>query len=206
MTDPQLPPPAPYGSVPPVPQAPADAPGAYQAPEAHPAPDYHHHVTAPQAPPGAYGAPVGGYAAPVSGGYQSPSPAPQKPATLGIVGFVLGVIAAVVTPILAGISGYQVGFGLPSVMQDIDRAANDLSFLSPVRDQVLLGEIGFWVGTLAGIAAIVLGIMAIVRRQGRGWGITALILGVIAPVIFFIVLTVTLGIGAGAGAASFYSS
>src|SRR5690606_22196737 len=115
-----------------VPGYPAPAAPAYQAPAA----------PGPQAPPGAYAAPVGGYAAP-AGAYTSPSPAPQKPATLGIVAFALSIIAAVVAPILAGISGYQVGFGLPSVMQSIDTAADDLSFLSPVRDQVLLGEIGF---------------------------------------------------------------
>lgn len=207
MTDPQLPPPAPYGSVPPVPPAPAAPPPANQPPApqapAYPAPAYQ--APTPQAPPGAYNTPVGGYGAP-AGVYQSPSPAPRKPATLGIVAFVLGIVAAVVAPILGGISGYQVGFGLPSVMQHIDQAADDLSFLSPVRDQVLLGEIGFWAGTLAGIAAIVLAIMAIVKRQGRGWGITALIIGVIAPAIFFVVLSVTLGIGAGSGAASLYGS
>ncbi len=120
--------------------------------------------------------------------------------------FALSIIAAVVAPILAGISGYQVGFGLPSVMQSIDTAADDLSFLSPVRDQVLLGEIGFWAGTLAGLGAIVLGIIAIAKRQGRAWGITALIVGVIAPIIFFVVLSVTLGIGAGSGAASLYGA
>lgn len=120
---------------------------------------------------------------------------------LGVVAFALGVIAAVVAPILGGISAYQVGYGLPSVMQQVDAATDDLTFLSPVRDQVLLGEIGFWAGTLAGLAAIVLGIIAIATRRGRGWGITALIIGVIAPVIFFVVFSVTLGIGVGSGAA-----
>lgn len=192
MTDPQLPPPEPYAPVPPVPQAPAAPPPAYQP-------------LAPQAPPGAYNAPVGGYGAP-AGAYQSPTPAPRKPATLGIVAFVLGVVAALIAPILGGISGYQVGFGLPSVLQHIDQVTDDLSFLSPVRDQILLGEIGFGSGTLAGIAAIVLGIMAIVKRQGRAWGITALILGVIAPAIFFIVVSVLLSIGAGSGAMNYYGS
>lgn len=215
MTDPQLPPPPPYGSVPLVPQAPvayqspapqtpatqgAQVPPAAPAPLAAPAPH------PPQAPPGAYNAPVGGYGAP-AGVYQSPSPvAEKKPATLGIIAFALGIVALVVAPILGGISGYQVGFGLPSVVEHIDQAADDLSFLSPVRDQVLLGEIGFWAGTLTGIAAIVLGIMAIAKRQGRGWGITALILGVVAPAIFFTALSVMLAAGAGAGAVSFYGS
>lgn len=192
MTDPQLPPPS-YNpapaSVPPVPSAPG-----YQEP-----------ASGYQTPPGAYAAPVGGYSSP-AGNYQAPTTSEPKSPLLGAVAFVLAIVAAVVTPIIAGFAGYQVGFGLPSIMQYIDSSTSDLSFLSPVRDQVLLGEIGFWVGTLAGIAAIVLGIMAIAKRQGRGWGITALILGAVAPVIFFIVLSVTLGIGAGAGAVALHGS
>jgi hypothetical protein len=72
-----------------------------------------------------------------------------------------------------------------------------------VREQVLMGEVSFWLGTLAGVAAIVLGIMAIVKRAGRAWGITALILGVLGPVVFFTVLGVSLGIGASAGSAAY---
>lgn len=158
-----------------------------------------------QAPPGAYGAPVGGYSAP-SGAYQAPPVAGQGPSTLGIFSFALSIVAAVVASIIVGIAGYQVGFGLPTVMNDIDAATSDLSFLSPVRDQVLMGEIAFWVGALAGIAAIVLGIIAIVKRQGRVWGIVALILAGLGPVIFFIVLSIALTAGAGAGAVSYYGA
>ncbi|KDA06032.1 hypothetical protein DC31_12390 [Microbacterium sp. CH12i] len=207
MTDPQLPPPAPYGSVPPVPQAPASAPQAppaYQAPPAAPA----YHQAAPleqnyQTPPGAYSAPVGGYGAPPDG-FQPSAQAAPKAAVLGIVAFGLSLIAAVVSSIIIGIAGYQIGFNLPTAVDDLSTSNNDLSFLSPVRDQVLMGEISFWVGTLAGISAIVFGIMAIVKRQGRGWGIAGLIIGVIAPGIFFLVLSVALGIGTTAGAVNFY--
>lgn len=212
MTDPQLPPPSPNGHVPPVPMAPGQHPPitpsypapAYQTPGAPdsqlpPAPAY-------QAPPGAYPAPVGGYGAP-EGGYQ-PSDAPQAPksSALGIVAFALSVVAAVVASIIGGAAGYQIGFRLPTVMQEMDGSMSDLSFLAPVRDQVLMGEVSFWLGTLAGIASIVLGIMAIVKRAGRAWGITALILGVIGPVIFFTVVGVALGVGAGAGSATFYGA
>ncbi|MCE7482234.1 hypothetical protein AB0301_07155 [Microbacterium profundi] len=192
MTDPQFPPPVPQA---PGHQPPA-APGYHAAPA--PTPTY-------QAPPGAYSAPVGGYGAP-TGAYQ-PSDAPQqKSSALGIVAFALSIVAAVVAPIVAGAAGYQIGFRLPTVMQQIDGSTSDLSFLAPVRDQVLMGEVSFWLGTLAGIAAIVLGIMAIVKRAGRAWGVTALILGVLGPVIFFTVLGVTLGIGAGAGSVTLYGA
>jgi len=209
VTDPQLPPPSPstqpphgqssHGSVPPIPAAPGAHPVTPQQTSSAP------QVPGYQTPPGAYGAPVGGYPAP-SGAYQAPQPEASRPATLGIIAFVLSIIAAVVAPIIGGTSAYQVGFGLPTIMNDIDTATSDLSFLSPVRDSVLLGEIGVWSGTLAGIAAIVLGIMAIAKRQGRVWGIIALILAVLGPFIFFLVVSITLTAGAGAGAVTFYGS
>ncbi|MGO2745253.1 hypothetical protein [Microbacterium sp.] len=212
MTDPQLPPP-PSNPVPPIPAAPEGQ--HYLAPPAQPpAPAYQN--PAYQAPPGAYAAPVGGYGAPV-GGYNSPAgpfqapqpggpqPTAPKSAVLGVIAFVCSIVAAIVMPIIAGVAGYQIGFRLPSIANEIDSAASDLAALSPVRDQVLMGEIGFWVGTLAGIAAIVLGIMAIAKRQGRVWGVIALILGVIGPMIFFIVLSITLASGAGSGAVSQFS-
>jgi len=125
---------------------------------------------------------------------------------MGVVAFVLALIAAVAAPIVAGIAGYEIGYRLPTVMNDLNASTSDLSFLSPVRDQVLIGEIGFWSGTIAGIAAIVLGIIAIAKRRGRVWGIIALILAVLGPVIFFLVVSLTLGIGTSAGAISFYGA
>lgn len=212
MTDPQLPPPSSNGAVPPVPVAPGYHPPAappYSA-SGYPVPPAPESAVpaAPvyQAPPGAYPAPVGGYGAP-AGAYQpSAAPTQAKSSALGIVAFALSIVAAVVASIIGGVAGYQIGFKLPTVMQQINGSTSDLSFLAPVRDQVLMGEISFWLGTLAGIAAIVLGIMAIVKRAGRAWGITALILGVLGPVIFFTVLGVTLGAGAGAGSATFYGA
>lgn len=193
MTDPQLPPPQSYGSVPPVPPA----PGTHAFPGG-PASGY-------AAPTGAYAAPVGGYDAP-EGAYRAPEQQTPRSAVMGVVSFVLSVVAAVVAPIVGGIAGYQIGFRLPSVMGDVDTNTSDLSYLAPVRDQVLMGEIGFWAGTLAGIAAIVLAIIAIAKRQGRVWGIIALVLAVIGPVIFFMALSIALGIGASAGAVSTYGS
>lgn len=159
------------------------------------------------APPGAYAAPVGGYAgaAPV-GGYQAPSAPEPRSAALGVIALVLGIVAAVVAPILGGISGYGIGREVPRIAEYIGRYDDTLSFLAPVRDQVLLGEVGLWVGTLSGIAAIVLGIVAIARRQGRGWGIGAIVLGAAGAIIFFVVCSIALGAGAAAGAVAIYGS
>ena len=64
---------------------------------------------------------------------------------------------------------------------------------------MLWAEIAFWVGTILGIAAIVIGIIAIRKRQRRGLGITGMVLAVLGPVIFWVVLVVALGAGTAAG-------
>lgn len=198
MTDPQNPSsPPPYGSAQPArPPAVPPAPG-FVAPAA---PAY----PAPQTPPGAYAAPVGGYPA-AQGAYTPPVETAPRSRAMGVVAGFLGLVAAVVAPIIGAIAGYQIGYGLPSVIDSISVTTDDLSVLAPVRDQVLLGEIGFWVGTLAGIAAIVFGIISIVKRSGRGWGITGLVLGVVGVGIFFVALSVLLGFGSAAGAIVHYS-
>ena len=203
MTDPQLPPPgvppvpaAPYGTVPPptaptFPQ-PSAAPGYPQpvAPAYAQAPVY-------QAPPGAYQVPVGGYAAP-AGAYPVPAAPERRSPFLGTLALIFSLIAAVATPIIVGFAAYEIGRRIPGAadyMSDVD----SLAFLSPARDQVLWAELAFWAGTLLGIAAIVVGIIAIRRRQGRGQGIAALVVAIIAPLIFFVVLVIALSTGTAAG-------
>ncbi len=218
MTDPQLPPPS--GAVPPVPSAPFGAvpppPPAYQgAPvaPAYPAPAYPSApaypaappapVAAPQAaPPGAYQVPVGGYAAP-AGAYAVPDASPRASGFLGLLALILAVVAAVVTPIVVGVASFEIGRRLP---QGISTTSDDvLSVLSPARDQVLWAELSFWAGTILGIAAIVIGIIAIRKKQGRGAGIAALVVAVIAPMIFFVVLTIAFSTGSAAGFIDFAS-
>ena len=204
---PPVPPaPAAYSSTPPAPPAYQSAPPAYQgappayqsAPPAYQgAPPSYQGAPAPQAaPPGAYQVPVGGYAAP-AGAYQAPVIAEKKSALLGILALVLAIVAAVVTPIVAGIMGFEIGRRLPG---GLDTTAPDfLSILSPARDQVLWAEISFWTGTILGIAAIVIGIIAIRKKQARGAGIAALVVAVLGPIIFWVVLLVTLSTGTATG-------
>ncbi|MFJ4017892.1 hypothetical protein [Microbacterium sp. NPDC090014] len=204
---PPVPPaPAAYSSTPPAPPAYQSAPPAYQgappayqsAPPAYQgAPPSYQGAPAPQAaPPGAYQVPVGGYAAP-AGAYQAPVIAEKKSGLLGILALVLAIVAAVVTPIVAGIMGFEIGRRLPG---GLDTTAPDfLSILSPARDQVLWAEISFWTGTILGIAAIVIGIIAIRKKQARGAGIAALVVAVLGPIIFWVVLLVTLSTGTATG-------
>lgn len=68
---------------------------------------------------------------------------------------------------------------------------------------MLWAELSFWFGTVLGIAAIVVGIIAIAKKKGRGAGIAALIVAVLAAVIFFIVLVAALAAGGAAGFATY---
>lgn len=139
---------------------------------------------------------MGGYA-PSPGGYQVPEVPARKSGFLGILALVLAIVAGVVVPIVAGVAGFEIGVRIPSGIDTNDPEL--LSTLSPARDQVLWAEIAFWAGTVLGIAAIVIGILGIVRRQGRGAGIAALVVAAIAPVIFWVVLVVTIATGTASG-------
>lgn len=194
MTDPQLPPPS--GAAPPAPQAfptPQVPAAPYGYPAGPPASGY------PAAPPGAYQVPVGGYAAP-AGAYAVPETTTRRSRLLGLLSLILALIAAVVMPIIAGINAFVIGRVIPPGMTT---SRGDLRIFSPVRDQVLWTELSFWTGTLLGIAAIVLGIIAIRRKQGRGAGIAALVVAALGAVIFAIVLVIALGAGSASGLAGY---
>ncbi|MBO0981047.1 hypothetical protein [Microbacterium sp. SD291] len=193
MTDPQLPPP--YGAVPPVPPAPgftAPQPPAFTAPQ----PPAAYPVPPQAAPPGAYQVPVGGYAVP-AGAYAVPAPVATSSKLPGVLALVFALVAAVVTPIVAGVAGFEIGRRIPS---GLDASTTEvLTVLSPARDQVLWAEISFWAGTILGIVAIVLGIIAIRRKQGRGLGIGALIVAVLGPIVFGVVLLFAFAAGTATG-------
>lgn len=197
MTDPQLPPP---GAVPPVPPvdpsaggAAAPQPPAYAAPQPSVFPPAPYAQQTPQAaPPGAYQVPVGGYSSP-GGAYTVPDTTPRSSGITGVLALVFGLIAALVAPILAGVFGFEIGARLPEGIDSSD--PNLLRLLSPARDQVLWAEIAFWAGTVFGIAAIVLGIIAIRKKSRRALGIVGLVVAVLAPFFFWTALGVMLSVG-----------
>ncbi|PRB13902.1 hypothetical protein CQ042_12310 [Microbacterium sp. MYb62] len=143
--------------------------------------------------------PVGGYDAP-AGAYTVPDTTTRPSGFPGMLALILALIAAIVTPLIAGINAFEIGRVLP---QGASVTADDLSVLAPARDQVLWTELSFWAGTVFGIAAIVLGIIAIRKKQGRGAGIAALVVAVIGSAIFFVVLVIALVAGSAAGFAAF---
>ena len=102
--------------------------------------------------------------------------------------------------IVGGIAGFAIGLRLPRGLEGVDPIDPDLlALLSPAREQVLWAEVPFWVGTVFGIAAIVLGILAIRNRSRRGFGIAGLVLAVLGPFIYGGVLMTTLPFGVAAG-------
>lgn len=152
--------------------------------------------------------PYGQYPYPAAYPVQS-VPQPARPATLGIVALILGGIALVGPTVMAAIFGWQVSYEIGSGLGFLPDGSGltslegftDLAFLTAVRGSVLGLEVAFWIGTVAGIWAIVQGICAIAMRRGRGQGIAALILGVVAPMVAFGVLYVVFLAGFMAGAA-----
>jgi len=149
----------------------------------------------PVAPSGAYGVPVGGYTASV-GDYAVPAP-PRPPRTLGVLAFVCALLAAVALPVVAGVLALRIGMLVP--IDDLITASGDfvIAALAPARTQTLWAEIAFWLATAAGLSAIILGIIAVARRRGRGFGIAALVIAVLGPGVFFLLVTVLYGLGYG---------
>ncbi|WJL96014.1 hypothetical protein QSU92_02045 [Microbacterium sp. ET2] len=156
------------------------------------------------APPPGY-APPAGYlppAGPAHGAGWAPSqPKPARGVALGLTAFLLALGAAVLAPAAGGIGGYFIGAGTGErLMAGTLGTDFDWSLLSPVRDWVLLAEIGFWAGTVLGLWAIVQGIIAIARRAGRGWGIAAVVVAALGPVVFGLTLQAVIVAGLAAAA------
>lgn len=164
-------------------------------------------------PPGAYVLPPGyvpgaqyaqppGYSAPVA--YAPPPssipPARRGPSALGLIAMWAALVAAVGASIVGAIAGWNIGLGVGTEFSSNPLEANfDWSILSPVRGWVLAGEIAFWTGTVLGIGAIVLGIVAIVKNQGRGAGIAAVIIAALGPIVFAVGVQVLIATGLAAG-------
>jgi hypothetical protein len=172
--------PTPHGAAPPFPAAPA--PPSWPTPPAQ-APGWN--GTSPFASP---------YAVPASGAFPAAPPARRSPAA-GVIALVAGLLAAVGAPVVAAFAAFQVGRGTGwSSIGSID-SVTGLGFLSPVRDQVLVGELSFWIGTALGVWALVQGIVAIVTARGRVPAVIAVVVAALGPVIFFTVVAIAIGSG-----------
>jgi len=146
--------------------------------------------TAPQ-----YGATLPPYAS--AGDYYQPAQAaPQKPG-MGIAALLIGIAVFVFSLIWAIANGFLAA-SIPGLVDAALGGAVDAEIASsPEAAAFGLSIFGHVVvGTLAGVAALVLGIIAIVRKRGRAQGIAATAIAVAAPVVSYLVYSVVVAAAA----------
>jgi hypothetical protein len=154
--------------------------------------------TGPYAQTAPYAAP---YTPPVNPQYAGALTAPpvRRSPLLGVAALIAAGVASL-TPVVAAVAAFQIGLGLGrEIALRPDRSTWDWSILTPVRDWVLVAEVSFWIGTALGMWALIQGIVAIVSRRGRIAGIVAVVLAVIAPVVFGVAVWLSMAAGIGAG-------
>ncbi|ROS77572.1 uncharacterized membrane protein HdeD (DUF308 family) [Curtobacterium sp. PhB130] len=140
--------------------------------------------------------------------WQSYDEPKAKKKTVGVIAFFASVVALIV----GIVGGYLLGtaLGASGALRDvIDSGGTSSADQQQLQDslmngsnagQLAAGSVFMWIGTLFGLWGIVQGIVAIATKRGRGWGVFALILGVVAALVAF---SVYIGIAvSSSGAAS----
>ncbi|MFK4481493.1 hypothetical protein [Curtobacterium sp. AB7] len=135
-------------------------------------------------------------AAPASSGspaWQSYEEPKAKKKTVGVIAFVVGLAALVV----GAIGGYLFGqsFGASDAfresMQNSGATPSDAQITELMTSSnVITGSLMFYLGTALGLWAIVQGIIAAVTKRGRGWGVFAIVLAVVALIVFVVAVGV----------------
>jgi hypothetical protein len=120
------------------------------------------------------------------------NPPPANPKGLGVVALIVAAVALVFSVVLSVFSGLAFA---PLASQAISPGGTiDQSALDPNDPGVgvfgMLGMVFFFGGSALGIWALVQGILATVKKRGRGFGITAIALAVATPVICFVLFYV----------------
>jgi hypothetical protein len=147
--------PEPYGSQP-----------AYESPAASSQPP------APAYAPGAY---------PAASAAGEPGVKPKGPSTLGIIAFVAALAGVIIGSILVFVGGQAIG----SVVQYTGTSGTVDPSTVPAAGQDAatsgggLTVAGFLVFGVLALWGFIQGIVATVKKRGRGWGIAAIILAVI---------------------------
>ncbi|WP_295789218.1 hypothetical protein [uncultured Microbacterium sp.] len=145
-------------------------------------------MTSPSAPNGpVFAAP---HVAPPVGELRTAPPARRNRRPVGTWALLLSIVAGVLAPAVGGFAAYRVARGAAPGLASSTSTTFDWRILSPVRDLVLVGEVSFWAGTAIGITALVLGIVAIARRAGRGAGIAAVVVAALGPAVFTLLAVV----------------
>jgi len=141
----------------------------------------------------AYGQqPAAGYGAP--SGWGRPAPAEPRPRTLGLTAMILSLALIVLSVLASAIVGITFGQFTTRASSGVSFNTNDLSSseAAAVAPAGLLMGVQMLLGTLLGILALVLGIVAVATKRGRPFGVVAIVVSVLAPVLSFAVYLVAL--------------
>ena len=123
-------------------------------------------------------------------GYEEPK---AKKKTLGVVAFVVAVLALVVAVIGGYLFGAAFG-GSDAFRQSIENGGatpSDADIMAlTTSSSAVIGSVLFYLGTALGLWAIVQGIVAAITKRGRGWGVFAIILAVVAAIAFVVTILI----------------
>ncbi|MGV8848086.1 MAG: hypothetical protein ACOH16_00935 [Propionibacteriaceae bacterium] len=180
---PQQPATQPYGQ----PQQPGTQPYGQPPQQAQP-----YSYPSQQPPTQQYAQPGQGYAPTPMGAYgAAPAPTNRSP-ILGILALALVVISGIVLSLYS----WRVGSVLGSYV--IGSSLNiDQSNQTEIAQQIV-SQLGTGFASLGGLSGVVgfvgwiLGIIAAATKRGRGFGVLAIILGILAPIVAFVLLFVVL--------------
>ena len=131
------------------------------------------------------------------GGYYQPTQAvPQKPG-MGIAALLIAIAVFVISLIWSIANGFLAA-SIPGLVDAaLGGTINSEVASSPETAAFGLSIFGHVVvGTLAGVTALVLGIIAIARKRGRAQGIAATVIAAAAPVVSYLVYSVVVAAAA----------
>ncbi|WP_144760697.1 hypothetical protein [Curtobacterium sp. 9128] len=114
-----------------------------------------------------------------------------KKKTVGVIAFLAAVVALVVGVVGGYVLGTALGASgaLRGVLEgtttgtDPQQLQREVMNDPAVASQLMVGSIVMWVATLFGLWGLVQGIVAIATKRGRGWGVVALVLAVVAAIV-----------------------
>ncbi|MBN9179258.1 hypothetical protein [Microbacterium sp.] len=141
------------------------------------------------------------YVPPAPGAYAPPTAERRGPG-LGITAMVVALVAVPLAVGAAAVIGFRVGLGAGKEIAARPFGTTfDLSVLTPVRYDVLAGEIVFWTATALGVWALAQGIVALATARGRGPALIAVVVAALGPILFVgaAAVFVQAGMGAGSG-------
>jgi hypothetical protein len=197
---PQQPPTQPYGQPPQQAQQPATQPYGQPPQQAQPyayppqqAPAQPYNYPTQQAPAQTYGQPVQGFAPTPIGAYGATVAPTKRSPILGLIALALVVISGIVLSLYA----WQIGSVLGAYVVGGTLSVNQYN-QTEIAQQIIsqLGSgfaaLGSWsIGV--GFVGWILGIIATATKRGRAFGVLAIVLGILAPIVAVVLLFVVLG-------------